>query len=268
MKNLPENIMKRLGLLLTALTVIIVMLTGFGSVVSASTSEASQKQYVIDDADILTDKEEEKLQKACEKASDGCKTDVCIITARTGLDYSDLVDYARDIINEKYGYNGNSSTPDAIVYIVDMKSRADWLVTSGIAKTDISQSNLEKMIDKSEPLLTKGEYYKAFDKYIDNVQKYLNKSFSYKVMKYFPIKLLISLVVAVIVVLIMMHNAKSKMTVNENTYTKDHKVEVRQRYDRFVNTTVVTRTIESSSSSGSSGGSGGGGNSGSAGGHF
>jgi len=65
-----------------------------------------------------------------------------------------------------------------------------------------------------------------------------------------------------------MFQAKSKMTVDSRTYTRNHNFNVRRREDRFINTTVVTRHIESSSSSGSSGGGGGGGNSGSSGGHF
>ena len=81
---------------------------------------------------------------------------------------------------------------------------------------------------------------------------------------YFPVKLAIAAAVAVISVLIMMYNAKSKMTVNGNTYAKDG-VRIHRREDRFINTTVTTRKIQTSS--GSKGG-GGGGNSGSAGGHF
>ena len=55
-------------------------------------------------------------------------------------------------------------------------------------------------------------------------------------------------------------------TVEGNTYAKNG-VHVYRREDRFINTTVTTRTIETNNSSGGSSG-GGGGNSGSAGGHF
>ena len=64
----------------------------------------------------------------------------------------------------------------------------------------------------------------------------------------------------------MMFNAKAKMTVDGNTYAKNG-IHVYRREDRFINTTVTTRTIETNNSSGGNSG-GGGGNSGSAGGHF
>jgi uncharacterized protein len=83
-----------------------------------------------------------------------------------------------------------------------------------------------------------------------------------------PVKLGISAVIAVIGVLAMMSSAKAKMTVSSTEYTKNHNFDVMDRRDIFINTTVTTRRIQTSS--GSSGGSsgGGGGNSGSSGGHF
>ena len=80
-----------------------------------------------------------------------------------------------------------------------------------------------------------------------------------------PVKILISLVVAVIAVLAMMSSARSKMTVNSIEYTKNHGYKMNDRRDVFINTTITKRHIEKSSSSG---GSSGGGNSGSSGGHF
>lgn len=45
----------------------------------------------------------------------------------------------------------SSSEPDAIVYVIDMKSRADMLVTSGIARTtkSFTQSKLDAIREKA-----------------------------------------------------------------------------------------------------------------------
>ena len=238
------------------------------SVVSAKTGTKSysQKEYVIDNADILDYSEEEKLQEYCEKASAGCETDILIITTETGLDYSDLDNYVRNIINESYGYNENSSVPDAIAYVVDMDSRADRIITSGKAKSDITQGQLDSIRESSEKKLTDGDYYKAFRKYIDNVQKYLNNNISYKITRGILVKLLISLAITVIIILILARRSKSQMTVNAETYTKNHNVNIIHKEDRFINTTVSVRNISSSSSGGGSHRSGG--NSGHSGGHF
>lgn len=236
----------------------------------ADTQSKEYKEYVVDDAGLFTDKEKEQLTKMCRKASDACKTDVVILTQSKGLDDKELENYVRGIINESYGYDESSSEPDAIVYVIDMKSRADMLVTSGIARTtkSFTQSKLDAIREKAEDKLSDGNYYAGCKKYIAGVRKQLDTSLSYRLSLYLPQKLLISLGVAAAAVIAMMFQAKSKMTVDSRTYTRNHNFNVRRREDRFINTTVVTRHIESSSSSGSSGGGGGGGNSGSSGGHF
>lgn len=233
-------------------------------------ADTQSKEYVVDDAGLFTDKEKEQLTKMCRKASDACKTDVVILTQSKGLDDKELVNDVRGIINESYGYDESSSEPDAIVYVIDMKSRADMLVTSGIARTtkSFTQSKLDAIREKAEDKLSDGNYYAGCKKYISGVRKQLDTSLSYRLSLYLPQKLLISLGVAAAAVIAMMFQAKSKMTVDSRTYTRNHNFNVRRREDRFINTTVVTRHIESSSSSGSSGGGGGGGNSGSSGGHF
>ena len=127
---------------------------------------------------------------------------------------------------------------------------------------------LDAIREKAEDKLSDGNYYAGCKKYIAGVRKQLDTSLSYRLSLYLPQKLLISLGVAAAAVIAMMFQAKSKMTVDSRTYTRNHNFNVRRREDRFINTTVVTRHIESSSSSGSSSGGGGGGNSGSSGGHF
>ena len=230
--------------------------------------DESTKNYVTDEAGILSEKEESKLQKKCVSASKNCKTDVAVLTISKGLDYSDLDNYVRTFAAEKgYAYDSSASEADYIVYVIDMQSRAVRVVTSGRAKSDITQNNLQSIIDKTTSTLTKGDYYKACAKYTAITLNLLSTSNTYKLFLYMPIKLLIAAVIAVVGVVIMMFNAKAKMTVDGHTYAKNG-VHVYRREDRFINTTVTTRTIQSSSSSGGSSGGGGGGNSGSAGGHF
>lgn len=233
----------------------------------AASSESTSKNYVTDEAGILSSDEEEKLEKSCEKASKNCRTDIVILTLNTGLDGSSLDSYVRTFTRENgYGYDASSSVPDVIVYVVDMDSRAVRVVTSGRAQTDISQSRLQGIVDKTIPRLTDAEYYKACNKYIKLTRRELDESIGYRLFLYFPVKLAIAAAVAIISVLVMMRNAKSKMTVNGNTYARGG-LHIHRREDTFMNTTVTTRRIQSSSGSGSRGG-GGRGNSGSAGGHF
>jgi uncharacterized protein len=185
-----------------------------------------------------------------------------------GLDGTVLDNYIRNIISSDYGYDASKSVKDAIVYVIDMQSRADRIVTSGNAQTNISQSELNGIREDAEEKLSEARYYKGCVKYINGVQSVMSSSVSYKVKMYIPQKIIISLIVAAVVVLIMMSNAKAKMTVSGTTYTKEHRFDVRQKRDQFINTTVVKRHIDNDHGSGGGGGGHSGGNSGSSGGHF
>ena len=231
-----------------------------------SDTDSEKKAYMIDDAGILSTSEEESLTELCKKASEKCQLDIIIITMNKNLDYSPMDMYLRSILEKQYGYYGTGSNCEAVVYGIDMTSRADRIVTSGRAKSDISQKQLDNIREKAENELADGDYYEGCVKYIKGIEKKLNTRLFDKLTYNMPIKLGISVVIAVVAVLIMMSSAKAKMTVSSTEYTKNHNYNIRDRRDIFINTTVTKRHIESSSS-GSSGG-GGGGNSGSSGGHF
>ena len=235
-------------------------------VIAAIKAAGGVKLNVIDTADILSLDEEEELAELCRKVSKNCNTDVVIITMRTGKDYSVMDNYIRNIIEKYYGYSGTGKNSDAIVYAIDMVSRADRIITSGNARSDISQSHLDDIRENAEEKLADGDYYGGCRKFAKGVERRMNRSIGYRLTLYLPIKIIIAAVIAVIAVLVMMSSAKSKMTVNAMTY-RNGNIMVRQSRDNFIRTTVTTRTI-SSSSGGSGGGGGGGGNSGGSGGHF
>lgn len=224
------------------------------------------KTYVIDDAGILSDSEEKSLSELCQKASEKCQLDIVIITMNKNLDYTPMDTYLRSVLEKQYGYYGTGSNCEAVVYGIDMTSRADRIVTSGRARSSISQTKLDNIREKAENELASGDYYNGCRKYIKGIERQLNTSLIDKMTYNMPVKLVISAVIAVAAVLIMMSSAKSKMTVSSTEYTKDHNYNVRDRRDIFINTTVTTRRIEKSSGSSSGGSSGG--NSGSSGGHF
>ncbi len=235
-------------------------------VIGAIEAAKGVKLHVIDAADIFSTDEEENLAEICRKVSKNCSTDVVVITMRTGKDYSIMDNYIRDIIEKYYGYSGTGTNSDAIVYAIDMVSRADRIITSGNARSDISQSQLDDIRINAEDELKEGDYYGGCRKFAKGVERRMNRSIGYRLTLYLPVKIIIAAVIAVAAVLIMMAGAKSKITVNAMTYQNGNVI-VRQSRDNFIRTTVTTRTISSSSSSGGGGG-GGGGNSGSSGGHF
>lgn len=227
---------------------------------------SSTKLYVIDMADIFTEGEEARLTDKCKKTSEKCKTDIVIITMKTGKDYSEFDTFIRNILEANYGYNGTGTNSEAIIYGIDMVSRADRIITSGRTRSDISQGALDSIREDAEEDLADGDYYGGCVDFINGVERQMNDSFWYKFTLYTPIKFIISAIVSLVSVLVMYTSAKPKMTVTSGTYA-DPNIRIHRREDRFINTTYTRRTIESSSGS-RSGGGGGGGNSGSSGGHF
>ena len=221
----------------------------------------SSKEYVYDNAGILTSDEVSKLKSQCKKASEDSECDIVIITTNIGHDYSAMDSYLEQFLDD------NGYSQDAVIYGVDMKSRADRIFERGKAYDSMSASKLDSIREASEKYLSDDNYYKAFSKYVKNMNMCMTTSILKKLTYKMWIKLLIALGVAVAAVLTMMHNAKSRMTVSSTEYTKDHNFKVNDRRDIFINTTVVTRHIEHNNSSSHSSGGGGGGSR-SSGGHF
>ena len=77
--------------------------------------------------------------------------------------------------------------------------------------------------------LAEGDYYAGCKKYINGIERKLNVNMLSRLTYYMPVKILISLVVAVIAVLAMMSSARSKMTVNSTEYTKNHGYKMNDR---------------------------------------
>lgn len=229
---------------------------------------AEDIQYVIDEAGLLSESEEESLNKLCNKVSKNCGIDMIVVTLKNGYDYEEFDNYMEKLVADKYGnYKYSDNEYSAVVYGIDIKSRADRFCATGKARVNVSDGTYSDMCKKSESYLSEDDYYAGIKSFVKGVNVKLNDSIVFKLFYKWYIKLAISVVVAVIVVLIMMYNAKAQMSVSSTTYTKDHKFKVNAQRDVFINTTVVTRRIQSNNGGGRSGG-GGGDHSGHGGGHF
>ena len=153
-----------------AVMVMMFVLTGTQSAYAGT----DNKTYVIDDAGILTSEEEQKLTDMCRKASKNCQLDIVIITMNKNLDYSPMDNYLRSILEEQYGYEETGTDCEAVVYGIDMTSRADRIVTSGRARSSISQSSLDSIRESAEDKLAEGDYYAGCKKYINGIERKLN----------------------------------------------------------------------------------------------
>ena len=130
------------------------------------------KPRLVDDADILSDSEENKLLKKLDSISESYQIDVAVVTIdslgdRTPQEYAD--DY--------YDYNGFGfgETHDGFVMLLSMEDRDRWF--SGCGKgieifTDYGQDWMWKQVT---PKLSDGDYYAAFDRYADISEDFIKE---------------------------------------------------------------------------------------------
>jgi len=238
----------------------------------------STQKKVYDDAGILTSSEESKLQQLCVDTAQASQIDIVIVTTADNQGKSSLK-YADSFYgSHEFGYN--KAKGDCVILVIDMEGREVGVSPYGSGKTYLSQVRTDNIITAVKASLKNADYNGACEIFINKMGTYMksmpsssdragdgktdftdNQTLSQKLMANMGIKILIAIATGAIVVLAMMFNAKAKVTVGSQTYVKDHKFDVRDTRDIFINTTVVTRKIETNKGGGGSLNSGSGGSS-------
>lgn len=133
------------------------------SVLAEESSKVS-KDYVVDNADLLTQTEENELSKKLQDISDELQFDVVVVTtnstgSKTATEYAD--DY--------FDYNGygRGSNNDGALFLVDMGDRKWAISTSGYGIEAIVDSALDDMEEEIVPYLKSGDYDCAFNEFAD-----------------------------------------------------------------------------------------------------
>ena len=133
------------------------------SVLAEESSKVS-KDYVVDNADLLTQTEENELSEKLQDISDELQSDVVVVTtnstgSKTATEYAD--DY--------FDYNGygRGSNNDGALFLVDMGDRKWAISTSGYGIEAIVDSALDDMEEEIVPYLKSGDYDGAFNEFAD-----------------------------------------------------------------------------------------------------
>ena len=132
--------------------------------VIAEESSKVSKDYVVDNADLLTQTEENELSEKLQDISDELQFDVVVVTtnstgSKTATEYAD--DY--------FDYNGygRGSNNDGALFLVDMGDRKWAISTSGYGIEAIVDSALDDMEEEIVPYLKSGDYDGAFNEFAD-----------------------------------------------------------------------------------------------------
>lgn len=244
----------------------------------------AEEQYIYDYADILSGREEESLAAEAERLRDKIGMDIIILTS-DDMEGRSWEAYADDFYDEHaFGYEQEHGTGIIFLISMDSANRGITITTSGHAIEWFTDAEIEWMYDDIIEYMYDADYYggcecflRLADEYAANSEVaengYYDESENDWVeasvstgtkLKYVfsfgsvVFRLLISMAVALVVVLILRHKAKTKVTVSNNTYLKNQ-MSYSVKSDRHINTTTTVRKLNTDNNHHS--GSGGGGHS-------
>ena len=268
-----KNRRRSLSLLCCMLLLASLLLCGYGSYQSGD-------QRVFDDADLLTESEEEQLQQQIEARIDKLSLDVIIVTTDDAAGKSAEA-YADDYYDDNgFGY-GDSYGP-GILFLIDMDNRMIYLSTAGQAIGDFTDWEIERMLDEIYYWMAEGRWYEACQEFLDQVDEYaVNEEiaqngyydkdtdtfveYDYEELQaqrrqqaiarilspgaIFS-RLMIAIVIGAVAVLIMCVRVNGNKIPGGQVYMKPGGEHIRQRYDHMTNTTVTKRHIPRNNNTG------------------
>ena len=239
------------------------MLIAFSSINSFA-DVGESKIYVTDDANLLTSKEVYDLREELSILSEKWGCDVVVVTTNS-TDGKTNAQYADDF----FDYNIFSN--DGVLLLIDMSTRGWYISTRGTCIDAFTDKGIQWIGDDISPYLSKGDYYKAFNRYkkdCDMFLKQAEKGKPYDV-GHMPItKKMIAvaalgssvfgLIVAAISVFVVSLNNRSVRSVkNAASYVVDGSLKITNSNDVFINK-VVTKSVIPRDDDSRGGGSGGG----------
>lgn len=238
---------------LPILLAIVVVLAAFAVPVMAAS------EYVVDDADILNDREEQTLEQMAREISDRYDCDICILTV---YDYRDIGSGGVRSCAEQYFTEnslGRSSEKNGVLLMLSMAERDYALIAhGGLANSAFTDYGKDVLSEEFLDDFRYDDWYDGFRDYVDGCEHMLDAAARGEPVDVSGSKggavlavLLVPLAVAAIACFSMVAVMKTaRRQTHANVYIPDGGVHVTGRADRFINRSVVRQKIESSSSSG------------------
>lgn len=240
--------MKRKMILLLAAVMLLVLATQ----VFAAT------QYVVDDADILSDSEKRELEALASEVSERYNCDICILTVWDYRDYSSSG--VRSAAERYFTTNalGRGSDKNGVLLLLSMAERDYALIAhGGLANAAFTDYGKEVLSEEFLDDFRYDDWYDGFYDYLDGCEWLLDEAERGEPVDVSGgsgaiwLVLLVPLVVADVACSVMVATMKTaRKQTQAHAYIPDGGVQITGRSDRFINRTVVRQKIESNSSSG------------------
>lgn len=250
-------------------------------------TECKTTQRVFDYADVLSDKEEQKLTDLIAKREKQTGCDIVLVTLNEslkeyareiepGVAYNEFVRVFSEQFYEENNFGYDKANGDGVLLLDNWYREDDgrvytWFCTTGIVKDTYSSADIDHILDRVYQYVEK-DPYRAYKTYINDFYADMMgmRVFHADVPK--ALFLLPGIIATVIFISINWQSRSGKKTTTAVTYLNGGQEQFIKKQDIFIRKSVVKHHIESSSgggghSGGHSGGGGGGGGSHGGGGH-
>lgn len=224
-----------------------------------------QKERLLDAADLLTDNEEKALLEKLNSVSQQHESNIVVLTV---YDHSGSI---QDFADDYFDYNGFQADyyGSGILFMLSMEDREWAISTSGTAIEAFTDYGQEYMTDEMLSYLSSGEYYLAFERYVD-IADYLyglyeagtpydvNSDRNPNELKHVAIaSILVGLGIGLVIVGIMAAQLSSvHMNANAGGYQSHSGIHMTVHRDTFIRTKTSKRPIPRDDGSRSGGGGG------------
>ena len=261
------------------------MLCGFGSY-----QEGAQR--VFDEADLLSETEEQVIQQEIEARIQKLSMDIIVVTIDDAYGKS-AMNYADDYYDE-HGFGYGDSYGPGILFLLDMDNRELYISTAGEAISKFTDGEIDQMLDEIYYWASEGSWYDACMEFVEQVDQYADneeiaqngyydkdtdtfveyteeelralrrKEAMARILSPGSIlsKMGLAMIIGAVAVLIMRINVNRNTVPGGRVYMKAGSDRILQQFDHKTNTTVTKRHIpRNNTSSGTRSGGGGGGHS-------
>ena len=211
------------------------------------------EQFLYDEANLLTDSEEEALVQKLEEVSHATNAQIVVATMASMDEgnIDDFIEYLYDSMGFGYGENH-----DGVLLLVCMDPREYRILSNGYAGVAIGPDQIDTLCDIVEFYLAKGNYATAFTFFTNECEEFLayhQAGSPFNAGKSFMISLVIGLIAGLITAFVMKGKLKSvRKQDSARTYVKPGSMQLTYSRDIFLYRNV-TRTkkqerVESTSS--------------------
>jgi uncharacterized protein len=236
------------------------LLAAAAALLTVNTASASSSASgIFDEADLLTDEEESKLETVIDSYTDRYDCDIAVVTTSdaeglTAQEYADQ--YAEDI-----GQSMSSDGRAGILFLIDMDNRYIHIATQGQAIGYYSDDRINSILDDCYNKIVEEDYYGACRCFLKGVYSYMGRSVSQGArmgLSGILIRLAIALAAGGGITAAMAARSGGRVTDSASDYTDQNQSSLTGRQDVFVNRTVTHHVIVHDDNSRGGGGGGGG----------